>query len=203
MISFQQLRESSGETVELSVCSHSGLITWDHQGTKISLCRVFPFPAWPCEAAAPCKEHLHCSPATESQENPRDPLTSLENTNCFCVCIAKLLLLWLLVVIYQLHPGPAADFHNYSGFAIWFHPHFISMLLQHALYMLYIPPECSVLYKEMTYPRSPRVCLKNCTIKFPHKISWFMLIALNTTSFHLMSELGSCLAFRKEGQKFL
>lgn len=77
------------------------------------------------------------------------------------VCIAKLLLLWLLVVIYQLHSGSAADFSNYSGFTLWFHPHFISTLLQHALYMLCIPPARSVLYVEMMDPRSPRVCLKN------------------------------------------
>lgn len=78
--------------------------------------------------------------------------------------IAKLLLLWLLVVIYQLHSASAADFNNYSSFTIWFHPHFISMLLQHALYMLYIPPACSVFYREMRYPISPRVSLKKVVL---------------------------------------
>lgn len=96
--------------------------------------------------------------------NPRKTQTGFhfpwEPKLLLSMCIAKLLLLWLLVVIYQLHSGSAADFNNYSGFTITFHPHFISTLLQHALYMLYIPPACSVFYEEMMYPRSPRVSLK-------------------------------------------
>lgn len=85
---------------------------------------------------------VRCSLAIETWEKPRHTQTCLWNKLLPSIYIAKLLLLWLLVVIYQLHSATVADFNNYSSFTVWFHAHFIGVLLQHALYILYIPPAC-------------------------------------------------------------
>lgn len=161
VIPFQQLRESSGGTVELcrfplrsDELSPPGYTGVSVQGVPIP--QHGPLRLLHMERAPALQPCLWTSRKIQTCFN-----FPWKHKLLLSVCTAQeLLLLWLLVVIYQLHPGSAADFNNYSGFTTWFHPHFISRLLQHALYMLYIPPAHSVLYEEMMYPRSPRVCLK-------------------------------------------